>query len=685
MHLFLMTWLLLVGLVRPVHATGTDTGAPRPNERSSTSSLVGAAPDVAFKDAKTKDEKEAAMSAAEKEADQKRKDKLARVIVLKWPDNKSVDYTDTTIQRNVKSRVARPDAQFFPEVDLYQNGRKVRDRTVVPAMQPAAVPDQNLQRVRQAVDEISGVPWNAMQPDQWGLKAQELRDMVELVWFVDKVEQREPLFLLYAQIGRAAENQNQNVPPFYEQIGNQAVNYYFYLAATMAFQDPALMSKLTDQELNGYISYILQQLQQGAFPNLKIDFEQEGEDFKLEKFGQSYEIYLNGIKTDPSDAGQMDIFLGRTDIYLKRTDSGHGLSERLEVSKLEDKIYFVRDTARKKMGTDFIEQLFLHPNECTPALDGDILNYLAIYAKIHEKAEIYIAVPQYGNPNRVWVWRYDRPSANLQLVGGGKDGFPVRFALLVQGGVMFNGATPTYNDSAYTDALADEGSNPGTLPDPSSVLTVEPKPTYIPVNFELRGHYNRLMVAVGTEFGFNTGGPDGDLQWFEKYHTHGNPDAITIDKVGTVEEQVLDDNGDPIPVLDEDGNPEVDGDGNPVYQTERLPYGSKAYNEVEINRDIYVGASVVLGRDAGIGFGPRIGFRVGWTNVPYALQTTAHVGLTLAPPGIKPVGDRVRPFVDVDARAGLSWPFASSLAFDPDKAVTVLPVFGLTAGVGTTF
>ena len=137
-------------------------------------------------------------------------------LVLKWPDNRSVDYTDTTIQRNVKSRIARPDAQFFPEVDLYQNGRKVKDKTVVPAMQPAMVPDQNLQRVRQAVDVVSGIPWNAMQPDAWGIKAQELRDMVELIWFVDKVDQREPLFLLYAQIGRAAENQNQNVPPFYE-------------------------------------------------------------------------------------------------------------------------------------------------------------------------------------------------------------------------------------------------------------------------------------------------------------------------------------------------------------------------------------------------------------------------------------------------------------------------------------
>ncbi len=677
MHAFLMAWLVVIGLARPALAAGED--APPVAAPS-----FGHAPDVAFKDTKSKEEKEEAMTASEKEADQKRKDKLARVIVLKWPDNKSVDYSDTTIQRNVKSRIARPDAQFFPEVDLYQNGRKVRDRTVVPAMQPSAVPDQNLQRVRQAIEEVSSIPWNAIQPDQWGLKANELRSMVELIWFVDKVDQREPLFLLYTQIGRAAENQNQNVPPFYEQIGNQAVNYYFYLAATMAFQDPALMSKLTDQELNGAIGFILQQLQQGAYPNLKIDFETEGEDFDAAKFAESYEIYLNGIKTDPSDDGQMDIFLGRTDIYLKRTDSGHGLSERLEVSKLEDKIYFVRDTARKKMGVDFIEQLFLHPNECTPALDGDILNYLAIYAKIHEKAEIYIAVPQYGNPNRVWVWRYDRPSANLQLVGGGADGFPVRFALLVTSGVMFNGATASYNDAAATEAAEGQAADPGALPDPADAIGLEPKPAYIPVNFELRGHYNRLMVALGSEFGFNTGGPEGDLQWIERYHTNGRPGAVVIDPVGEHERQVLDEDGEPVPVLDEDGVPVLDDDGNPVFETESFPFGQNVYNEVEINRNLYLGVSAVLGRDAGIGFGPRIGARIGWTNVPYALQTTAHVGVTLAPPGIKPLGNRVRPFIDVDGRVGLSFPFSTSLAHG-DEPITALPVFGLTAGVGTTF
>lgn len=604
---------------------------------------------------KKKAEREEAISEAEAQAERKRREKLARVIVLQ-PAGAKVDYQDPTIQRNVRSRIARPDAQFFPEVDLYQNGRKVRDRTVVPAMQPAVVPEQNVERVRDAVDEVAAIPWSAMSPERWGRKAQELREMVELLWFVDRVELREPLFLLYAQIGRAAENEDQIRPPFFEEIGRTNVNYYYFLAAQLALQDPSLMNKLTDQDVHGSVQYLLQQLDQGAFPGLTIDFEQDNQ-FDADAFAKDYEVYLNGIVTEPSDAGQIDIFYGRTDIYLKRKDSGHGLSERLEVTKLDDKIYFVRDVARKKMGLDFIDQLLLHPNECTPSVDDDILNYIAIYAKIHEKAEIYIAVPENGNPNKIRLWRYDRPTATLQLVGGGASDFPVRFAVLAQVGLLFNGATPTFDTSISTP-----GSAEGALGSLNPVDRFDPglNPAMVPLDLELRIHYSRLMVAVGAEAGFNTGGST----WAETYRTPGNPDALVVDSL----RQPVPANGRGLP-----DNP----DGIDISE------GNVLYHELKVNRNLYLGPHVVLGRDAGIGFGPRLGVRVGWTNVPYALQTTAHAGWTLPAPGIKSRLDRVRPLVDVDARFGASWPFKPSLAH-VDK-VSAYPVFGLTAGVGSTF
>lgn len=602
---------------------------------------------------------------AEEEAERKRKEKLARVIVLKWNGTK-IDHTDTTVQRNVKSRISRPEAQFFPEVDLYQEGRKVRDRTVVPAMQPAIVPDQNIQRVRNAIDEVAGVPYNAWQPSAWGIKAQELREMVELLWFVERVDLREPLFLLYSQIGRSAENQNEYIPPFYETIGTSTVNYYYYMAAVLAYQDPALLSKLTDQDLYASISNIVQMLQQGAFPTLKVDFQQEGADFNLETFGKEYEVFFNGISTEPDDQGQLDIFLGRTDIYLKRKDSGHGLSERLEVTKLEDKRYFVRDVARKKMGLDFIEELMLHPNECTPPLDGDILNYLSIYAKIHEKAEIYIAVPKDGNPNKVFIWRYDRPSATLQLVRGSGEGFPVRFAAMVAGGIEYNGANVTY-ELPKGENVASNAQNGDASFDPSEGLDSQALPALIPLTFEIRGHYNRLMVAFGAEAGFNTGGANGSSQMVERFFIpgHDNPGDETVVYAGN--------------------DDQVDGKADGENFTPDDTNDAEIYNEQTVNRDLYTSLGIVLGRDAGIGFGPRFAVRLGWTNLPYALQTTAHFGWTFAAPGIKNLGDRVRPFVDIDGRGGVAWPFATSLAHPDDVPVVVMPVFGITAGIGSTF
>jgi hypothetical protein len=656
--LLLALWLVVVGMGRAhaevpqAPATGTD--------------LVNKEIPIENKE---KEKKEAERTAAEEEAERKRKEKLARVVVLRW-NGTETGYDDSTVQRVVRSRVARPDAQFFPEVDLYQEGRKVRDRTVVPAMQPAVVPGQNTVRVMQAVNEVAAVPYNAWPPDAWGLKAQELRELVESIWFVDRVELREPLFLLYAQIGRAAENQNAIAPPFFEQIGPVAVNYYYYLAALMAAQDPGLLNKLTDPDVYGSVQSILGQLQQGVFPGLKVDFEQEGTKFDQEKFGGDYEVYMNGIQTAPDENGQIDVFLGRTDIYLRRTDSGHGLSERLEVTKLEDRRYFVRDVARKKMGLEFIEQLFLHPNECTPALDGDILNYLAIYAKIHEKAEIYVAVPKEGNPNRVWIWRYDRPSANLQLVAGGDTGFPVRFAILLAGGIMYNDATVEYDKSEYQDQLqgaAEDEGDVNATDAATAALDSDLGPSYIPLNIELRGHYNRLMVAFGLEAGFNTGGEDGDKQWIENFYVQGHPEATVI---GT-------------------GDKDTDDSGSKKDET--------LFHEVDVNRNVYLGIGVVLGRDAGIGFGPRFATRIGWTNVPYSLQTTGHFGWTLPMPFVKNLGDRVRPLVDVDARLGAVWPFRESLAHTCDNkkrpldtfteagCVDAAPIFGIVAGLGTTF
>ena len=625
-----------------------------------------------FKSKEDKEEESKEMTEAEQAAAQRRKDRAARVVVLKWPQTEA-DYTDDGIRRNVRSRIDRPDALFFSGVDLYQNGRRVPDKTVTPANQPSAVPDANLDVINREVARVSAIPWQAMAPAEWGLEGQKLLRLVDTVWFVEKVEQREPLFMLFVQIGNAAENQNNPAPPFYEAIGGQFVNYYFYLAATMALQDPALMSKVTNQDLYAAVSFYLQQLQQGGFPLFPLDFELENV-FNQEDFDKEYEILINGLPIEVDTEAQFRVPLGRHDIYLKRKDTGHGLSEKLEVDKFEDKAYFVRDVARKKMGIEFIDQLFKHPNECTPELDGDILTYLAIYAKLHAEAEIYIAVPRYGNPNKLWIWRYDRQTATLQLVGGGNDGFPVRFAVLASVGILYNGGTVSVDDEINESDLVNVlETNPGGQVEDR--LQATPEAGTLPINIELRGHYSRLMVDLGVELGYNLA---SEGRYVERYHTPVAKGDFSSDLIVIQDRDVTPtDSGQE----DEDGNPIAGPDDHT---------GPEALHYSRFNRYLYLGTAVVFGRDASLGFGPRLGVRVGWTNMPYAFQPTAHFGWSLeAPiPGIKAT-NRVRPLLDVDLRAGASIAAKSSLQYQLadqyDDQKRVSPVFGITGGIGTTF
>jgi len=59
------------------------------------------------------------------------KEVAARVVVLQWQASR-VDYTNELLRRNVRARIARPDGRFYPDIDLYQDGRKEPDDTLRP-------------------------------------------------------------------------------------------------------------------------------------------------------------------------------------------------------------------------------------------------------------------------------------------------------------------------------------------------------------------------------------------------------------------------------------------------------------------------------------------------------------------------------------------------------------------------
>ena len=99
----------------------------------------------------------------------------------------------------------------------------------------------------EVIEETREIPWNALSEQDWGLKAEELRQhalVLEDAGALDDLDDEEligVMFDLYAQIGRAAENRNNASPPFYDMVDERVVNYYWYLAAALATDDPTLL------------------------------------------------------------------------------------------------------------------------------------------------------------------------------------------------------------------------------------------------------------------------------------------------------------------------------------------------------------------------------------------------------------------------------------------------------------
>jgi hypothetical protein len=112
----------------------------------------------------------------------------------------------------------------------------------------------------------------------------------------------------------------------------------------------------------------------------------------------------------------------------------------------------------------------------------------------------------------------------------------------------------------------------------------------------------------------------------------------------------------------------------------------------------------VFGRDAGIGFGPRLTWKNGYTNLPHAWQSTLHGGIALEPK-IGNFSKRFRPLVDADLRGGFALAAKNSVQRniargdtnfdgavrevddenDDNNEGVVMPVFGLNIGIGFTF
>ncbi len=595
-------------------------------------------------------EKDSAAEARMKKLEEARKGKNPRVVVLQWKGT-DVDFSNAALQRAAITRIARPDAEFFPSIDIYQVGRREPRQDIRPLDERGSVPDDMIAIAMNAVHDIETVPWNAMSESDWGVTANQLRSMAEQqIWFLDRPELRGPLFHLYVQIGRAAENQNNSVPPFYETVGGQAVNYYWYLAGAMASEEASLLSEVTNPDMHASIDYYREMVESGRVKPLRLSFS-SADLFDPEKFLGEYQVFVNGIERTISDEdGFVDVPPGRIDIYMGRVAGGHSLSDRMQVTKLEDKIYFVRDVARKRMGLDLIDQLMEHPNECTPELDGNTIHYITIYAKLHPKGEIYIAVPEAGNPNKLLLWRYDRNTGTLQKVLDDVGSYPIHFTGMGGIGAAFSGAsyslietsteeepTPEVKD-VYVECLAEPGAVPADCLEASGLeLTPTLKAQGVPLYAQVRMNYGRFLFLSGFETSPALDDPDLDesSEWQEQYQLQNNDDAF---------------------------------DGN----------GAPSQKELIFNRNLYFGVGGILMKDAVLGIGPRGYMRVGFMNAPHVIDISAHGGITAEPPGMEQEGRR-RLVVDVDVFAGTQVPYGRTNV----ESAGIL--FGISAGGGLVF
>jgi len=591
----------------------------------------------------------------------------SRVVVLPWPDS-PVDEDHLIFQALVRNQIGRPNAKFFPAIDLYQEGRRVTRLGGAPyaplSRQPGRVPADTVKKIRLKADQLrSRLGARADNPEV----AEDAKALIDDLWFIDGPETRALAFDLYVTVSMAVADRTNMVAPYFRMVGELQVNYYAYLAAGLLWEEKQLGLGVLQERLpaSGHgaddVRLWLRYLEDGTVPLIPVSFH-DGGIFEAEKFARDYKVMVNGLERVVPDTGVLNMPRGRMFISLEY-DKGFGMSERVEIQRLDEKMYFVVETAKGKMGHDLLFRLMNGPPVCAPFLDDMTRANLATYAALHPKEEIYVAIPKAGSALDPWVWVWDREQSTLKLVIDRNRGFPVRFGLLTGMGVSFGGAT--LDTSAYETLITPEGAQ-----DPGSVFSGLASPFKLaaqgfPIDFQLRGHFNRLMFGFGMQFSANIAGGGKESVWSDKYQVDGANGNVVIDE--TPDEDVLDPGA-----------------------------GAYALKQRKFSRLTYGILGVMLGKNATFGLGPRGFIRVGGLTLPHALELSGHIGMTQDPSfGKKEPKGRVTALLDLDLFAGALIPFGDTVFVTgpvtgtrwtaSGQAPQVLPHFGFTFGTGFTF
>lgn len=327
----------------------------------------------------------------------------ARIAVAQWPATRT-DHSHKGLQKKVKKQIGREDVAFVTAIDLYQSGRMLVD--VAPASQHAKPSEEAIDEILGLIEETGAIPFSELTETEWGARAEMLRRAADGIPFVDEIALREPLFQLYTQIGRAAENSNQGAPPFYATVDGKPVNYYWFAAAALAHQDKTLLSKLLDKELHQNIVNYKDQIDKGKYSKTTLSFVSDT--FDSAALRSEYLVRVDGLDVTIGADGLFEIPLGIHDVALLHRDKTYGMSVRVERQSADGGYEYVWQTGDKRINRDLVDKLVESPDLCAPRLADDFASYLTLYGQLHEDTAVYVVVPKFGKTSKknLLVWRW---------------------------------------------------------------------------------------------------------------------------------------------------------------------------------------------------------------------------------------------------------------------------------------
>lgn len=338
-------------------------------------------------------------------------DREARVVALQWKGT-DTRFDTPRLERRVRDALDHPEVTLVPDVDLYQSGRAEGKRDFSPR---GHVPDATVAMALQAVADNAAIPDEALSKDAWASRAIDLAQLSQAIFFIDRPELRAPQFRLYAELGRAVELGGLTDLPWRVESGDRDANAFWFYAAALAQAEPALLDRL-DGELKTSVAELHEHI--AGLEPVMLSFALEDRVFDSVAFAKQYTLTIDGLEVLITNRdGIVEVPPGRADVSLTAVD-GPGMSERIEVSDLRGKIYFVRNQAHRDIAFELIQQLMEDRYECSPRIDDELRTHLAVYQQLFPDTDLYVTVPERGNTtrSRLRLWRWDAQRRRLVLV-----------------------------------------------------------------------------------------------------------------------------------------------------------------------------------------------------------------------------------------------------------------------------